>query len=178
MTPEQAKNIFEELFITFPHTEDYVMRLTNPQATVEKWKQMILSMDFVFAKAAIKKWESGDAEPPDKPWELGLLPLKLRAVAGRISDDAAKQERLRRMQDETLQRTQSRSPNNLGRLLKCSLDSGAMLREGFITRERNDEILRHLKSQIGEPDVDVPREVEEWRRGGNRSQSIFAQVPS
>ncbi len=178
MTPEQAKDIFEELFVTFPHTEEYVMRLTNPQATIEKWKHMILPVDFAFAKAAIKKWESGDVEPPDKPWELGMLPLKLRAVAGKIADDAAKQERLRLMQQETLQRTQSRSPSNLGQLLKCSLDSGAMLREGFITKERNKEIMQHLTAQIGQPDVDVPREITEWRRGGNRSQSIFAQVPS
>jgi hypothetical protein len=166
MTQNEAAAIFANLFVAFPHMGDYVDKTPDPQATINEWKAMLGSVNHDAAKTAVARWKSGEAEVPDKPWELSLLPLKLRAVAGKIADERAKAERQRSIQAESDARLSAVKRSNCGALVRLSLVAGGMRRDGLLTDERNQEIVRELKSQVGRDDqeVRVPPEIAEYMR--------------
>ena len=163
MTPTEAKLIYDTVFEAFPYMRQFLSNTENPQATIDTWKKMILPLDFSHTSAAIDKWKSGEVEPPDKPWEMGMLPLKLRAVASKIADAAAKAEKLRETQEHTRERLVDRPRSKVGRLCKASLIAGGLRRDGVISDERNREIVADLKRQVflAGDEVVLPPEVRE-----------------
>jgi hypothetical protein len=176
MTNDEAKEVLRDVFISFPYMHRYLNDCADADATHAEWCRMLQGINIDCAKAAVCKWKSGEVAPPDKPWEMGMLPLKLRAVAGKIADLAAKEERYRSTQTETVHRTQSRSRSNVGRLMRCSLDAGEMYKSGLISAERNKEIVDDLISQRGNTDCIVPPEIEEWRRRGSKPAISFSDI--
>jgi hypothetical protein len=161
MTPAEAKLTYDTIFEAFPYMSQYLKASPTPQATIDEWKRMILPLNFDHTKAAIDKWKSGEVEVPDKPWEMGLLPLKLRAVASKIADAAAKSQKLRETQEHTRERLVDRPRSKVGRLCKASLIAGGMRRDGLISDERNREIVADLKRQVflAGDEVRLPPEV-------------------
>ncbi len=176
MTVDEAKEVFREIFIVFPHMHRYLNDCADADATLAEWCKMLGSVKLDHARLAVTRWKSGEADPPDKPWEMGLLPLKLRAVAGKIADQAAKAEKLRMVQAETEQRTRSRSKSNFGRLMQASLDNGEMYKIGLISEERNKEILKEIESQIGNSDCILAPEIEAWRKSGRKGRLEFSDI--
>lgn len=178
MTNEESKELLRELFIAFPYAGDFLQKSTYPAETHAAWCKMLCGVDIRYARAAIDKWTSGELSPPDKPWEMGMLPLKIRAVAATIADKAAQAERQRKVQEESDYRSQARGRSNCGRLMQCSLDAGSMYRDGLLTAQRNKEIVAELCSQVGRSDgqVDVPIEIQEWRRRGSKSIVKFDDI--
>jgi hypothetical protein len=164
MSPEQARLTFDAIFLAFPYMEDWLDKTTSPQATIDEWKKMILPLKYEYTSAAIDKWKSGEVEPPDKPWEMGMLPLKLRAVASKIADAAAKAEKLRETQQHTRERLVDRPRSKVGRLCKASLIAGSLRRDGVISDDRNREIVADLKRQVflAGDEVILPPEVREF----------------
>jgi hypothetical protein len=164
MTITEASAILDELFVAFPHLEDYVRKVANPQATIDEWKKMIATIRHDFASQAVAKMKSGQLEVPATPWDIALLPNKLRSYAGRIADDAARDAREAKVRFESQERQRPRSGANIGRLCRASLDAGAMLRDGVISEDRNREIVGELLGQIGRSDFVCPADVEQWRQ--------------
>jgi hypothetical protein len=172
MTPSEAKIIYDAIFEAFPYMSQYLKASPTPQATIDTWKKMILPLDFSHTSAAIDKWKSGEVEPPDKPWEMGMLPLKLRAVASKIADAAAKAEKLRETQQHTRERLVDRPRSKVGRLCKASLIAGGLRRDGVISDERNREIVADLKRQVflAGDEVVLPPEVREFMHHARREE--------
>jgi hypothetical protein len=170
MTPSEAKLIYDTVFEAFPYMRSFLGNTENPQATIDTWKEMILPLNFAHAQQAVGLWKSGELEPPDKPWEMGMLPLKIRAVASKIADAAAKTEKDRKLVSDTQERLAATKRSIFPRLLRLSLVSGAALRDGQITSERNKEIVADLLSQLaaGRDDVREPEELKSYLR--KRSQ--------
>lgn len=164
MTPTEAKQTYDTIFEAFPYMSQYLKASPTPQATIDEWKRMILPLRYDHATAAIDKWKSGASEVPDKPWEMGLLPLKLRAVASWIADAEAKSKRLHATQEHTEERLVDRPRSKVGRLCKASLIAGGMRRDGLISDERNREIVADLKRQVflAGDDVTLPAEVRDY----------------
>ena len=164
MTPTEAKQTYDTIFEAFPYMSQYLKGSPTPQATIDEWKRMILPLRFDHAAAAVDKWKSGEVEVPDKPWEMGLLPLKLRAVASRIADVESKAKRLQATQEHTAERLVDRPRSKVGRLCKASLIAGGMRRDGLISEERNREIVADLKRQVflAGDEVVLPQEVREF----------------
>lgn len=164
MTPTEAKLTYDTIFEAFPYMRTFLNNTETPQATIDTWKQMILPLHFAHATAAIDKWKSGEVEPPEKPWEMGMLPLKLRAVASKIADAAAKTQKLRETQEHTRERLTDRPRSKVGRLCKASLIAGGLRRDGVISDERNREIVADLKRQVllAGDEVVLPPEVREF----------------
>lgn len=175
MTPQESENVLRDVFIAFPYIHRYMNEVAEPQQTHAEWCKMLQPLPIVHVQRAVEKWKSGEVEPPSKPWEMGMLPLKLRAVAGKIADQAAKDDRYKTVQSETDQRTRSRGQSNLGRLMKCSMAAGEMLKSGLISESRNREIVADLGSQVGKSDCIVPPEVQEFLRGRTKPL-LFSDV--
>jgi hypothetical protein len=171
MTPAEAKMTYDTIFEAFPYMRDWLEKTSTAQATIDEWKRMILPLRYDHALAAIGKWKAGELDPPDKPWEMGMLPLKIRAVASKIADAAAKTEKDRKLVSDTQARLAATKRSIFPRLLRLSLVSGAALRDGQITSERNKEIVADLLSQLaaGCDDVREPEELKSYLR--RRSQS-------
>jgi hypothetical protein len=171
MSPEQTTTVFDSIFLAFPYIADWLEKTPTPQATIDEWKRMILPLRYEHAQQAVGLWKAGELEPPDKPWEMGMLPLKIRAVASKIADAAAKTEKDRKLVSDTQERLAATKRSIFPRLLRLSLVSGAALRDGQITSERNKEIVADLLSQLaaGRDDVKEPEELKSYLR--KRSQS-------
>jgi hypothetical protein len=164
MTPREAQAIFERLFVAFPYWGEYLEKQPNTQGTMGEWCRMLSAVKKEHADAAVGKWLSGEIEPPDKPWEVGMLPLKIRAMAGKIADAAAKRQKTEAMERMTEERLQTVKRSTFPRLLRMSLVSGYMLRDGLITEERNSEILADLMRQLESKtdEVDEPEEIRNY----------------
>jgi hypothetical protein len=148
MTEREAEKILEMVFIAFPYAGEYLERSAYPQQTHAEWCRMLRDVDWKIAIVVVDRWKSGELAVPDKPWEMGMLPLKLKAVASRIADERAKRERIERMQAETRERMGLRSGHdNLPQAIRASLRLGSMLRDGKINEDRHNEILKDLLKQ-------------------------------
>jgi hypothetical protein len=172
MTPVEAKLIYDTVFEAFPYMRSFLANTENPQATIDTWKKMILPLKFAHASAAVDKWKAGELSPPDKPWEMGMLPLKIRAVASKISDAAAKTEKDKKLVSDTQERLAATKRSIFPRLLRLSLVSGAALRDGQITTERNKEIVADLLRQLAgnRDDVEEPEELKSYIRHRSHQQ--------
>lgn len=177
MTIQEAEQLYRKLFIAFPHMHRYLNDSALPDETLQEWCKMLAMVEQSIGEIVVQKWKSGEIDPPDKPWELGLLPLKIRAIAGRIADDRAKAERQRNLRSETEARHASQGKDNLGRATQLALYVGEMRRDGVITEERNAEIMKSIYEVIKRPsaDIDTPADVREWLKTQKRGRgALFA----
>jgi len=172
MTPTEAKLIYDTIFEAFPYMRSFLSNTENPQATMDTWKEMILPLNFAYAQQSVTLWKAGELPPPDKPWEMGMLPLKIRAVASKIADAAAKTEKDRKLVSDTQERLAATKRSIFPRLLRLSLVSGAALRDGQITTERNKEIVADLLRQLAcnRDDVEEPEELKTYIRHRSHQQ--------
>jgi hypothetical protein len=148
MTEREAEKILEMVFIAFPYAGEYLDRVPHPQQTHAEWCRMLRDVDWQLGIAVVERWKSGELAVPDKPWEMGMLPLKLKAVAGRLADERAKRQRIERMQAETRERMGIRSGHdNLPQAIRASMELGGMFRDGKIAKDRHDAIMKDLLRQ-------------------------------
>jgi len=165
MTPREAQAIFERLFVAFPYWGEYLDKQPNTEATMGEWCRMLSAVKKEHADVAIGKWLSGEIEPPDKPWEVGMLPLKIRAMAGKVADAQAKRQKTEAIERMTEERLKAVKRSTFPRLLRMSLVSGYMLRDGLISEERNAEILADLMRQLASQSDEVvePEELRNYK---------------
>jgi hypothetical protein len=170
MTVTEAQRLYESLFVAFPYFAEWIGKQPSREATLDEWCEMLRTVKLEHAQQAVGLWKAGELDPPDKPWEMGMLPLKIRAVASKIADRAAKTEKDRKLVSDTQERLAATKRSIFPRLLRLSLVSGAALRDGQITSERNKEIVADLLSQLaaGRDDVKEPEELKSYLR--KRSQ--------
>ncbi len=166
MNREQAVQIYRELFVAFPHMHDALNRAESPDETFEAWCKMLVDVNCESAQVAIGKWKSGSLEPPEKPWEVSLLPLKIKAVAGTIEMRKAKQDRQEALHRETIARNTARPRGNFAELMRVAMRAGHLHRDGLISDAENKSIVRDLQSQLSQNNtsVEVPIAVQRlWR---------------
>lgn len=148
MTTDQAKDLLLSLFVTFPHLDNYVDNLPNPQGTITEWRRLVAKLDYATTAEAIRRLKDGEAEVPTKPWEVGMLPHFIRGVAGRVSDDRAKFARasaLREAQRAARPGINSAAAASFAACRKIAMAAGACRAREEITKERNREIMDYLR---------------------------------
>jgi len=90
MIPEDASRIFRLMSTAFPPIHDYIDRLSDWPATKIVWCKMLVAVKYEDAVTAVDRMISGEAQPPQASWEIGMLPAHIRGVAGRVAQDRAK----------------------------------------------------------------------------------------
>lgn len=166
MTLTEAQQVFRQLFIAFPHMHRFLNDSTDAEATLDQWCKMLARVEYGVGLAVVDRWKSGDLDPPDKPWELGMLPAKIRAVAGKMADERAKQERLDVLRQQSQQRNGRSGKDNLAQAIRVSMAAGDALKAGAITEARNREIVASLKRQTEnrELDIVIPDDVRDYMK--------------
>jgi hypothetical protein len=147
MTTDQAKDLLLSLFVTFPHLDNYVDALPNPQGTITEWRRLVAKLDYETTAEAIRRLKDGEAEVPTKPWDIGMLPHFIRGVAGRVSDDRAKFARadaLREAQRAARPGINSHAAAVFGRCRRIAMAAGACLYRDEISEQQNADIMRSL----------------------------------
>jgi hypothetical protein len=165
MTIDQAKELLLSLFVTFPHLDNYVEGLPNPQGTITEWRRLVAKLDYATTAEAVRRLRDGEAEIPVKPWEISMLPFFLRGVAGRVSDDRAKFARasaLREAQRAAKPGINAAAAVSFAACRKIAMAAGACRSREEITKERNDEImayLRHINTDRPNAIPEVPDDI-------------------
>lgn len=164
MNITEAEQVFNELFISFPHMHRFLNDSASPEQTLDQWCHMLGRVEYATGMAVVDRWKAGDLDPPDKPWELGMLPAKIRAVASRMADERAKQERLDVLRQQSEERSGRSGKDNLAQAIRVAMAAGEAYRSGGITETRNNEIMKLLEKQICTPSVDVvvPQDVQNY----------------
>jgi hypothetical protein len=183
MTLQQATELLSSLFVTYPHLDNFINGLPDSQATINEWRRLVAKLNYDHGAEAIRRMKDGQAEPPVKPWDVAMLPMWIRAVAGRVHDEAAKfakaeeMRRAKRQANSTFNGKAATAFNTSRRI--ATAVRGCLVR-GEITQERHDEIMDYVLTLSTEqpdeaPEVpadirhefDSPREIY-WRPGTPR----------
>jgi hypothetical protein len=90
MTIQQATELLSSLFVTYPHLDNFINGLPDSQATINEWRRLVAKLNYDHGAEAIRRMKDGQAEPPVKPWDVAMLPMWIKAIAGRVHDEAAK----------------------------------------------------------------------------------------
>jgi hypothetical protein len=183
MTTQEAADLLKGLFTTYPHLDNFINGLPDSQATINEWRRLVAKLNYDHGAEAIRRMKDGQAEPPVKPWDVAMLPMWIRAVAGRVHDEAAKfakAEEMRRAKRQANATFNGKAATafNVSRRIATAV-RGCLVR-GEITQERHNEILHYVLTLSTEqpdeaPEVpadirhefDSPREIY-WRPGTPR----------
>jgi hypothetical protein len=117
MTTDEAKRIYDRLFVAYPHLRKYVTDLDqHAQATFDAWKQMLSDVPHDLADECVTRAISGVLDVPAKPWDVALLPGWIRQQVGRMQ--AARRNAAK--VHGTICTTEARlTRRRIGRLLRC-----------------------------------------------------------
>lgn len=175
MTIQQAADLLRSLFVTYPHLDTFVNGLPDPQATIDEWRRLVAKLNYDHAAEAIRRLKDGEADPPVKPWDVAMLPMIIRGVAGRVADDAAKYakaEAIRAAKREATQRQSGESANafNVARRIATSVRS--CLVRGEISQARHDEIMDYVIGMSEQHADTVPQVPDDIRHDFDHPREI------
>jgi hypothetical protein len=140
MTIAEATEIIRLIGIAFPVIDDWLRKRTKEQpakaaATAADWREMLTTTSYDHALEAIRRMKMGEAEPPVKPWDIACLPLWIRAVAGRVAAEEAKERAKGRLEQLTRERHRPKGHDNLADLMRISFCNGEAFKEGRIDKD-------------------------------------------
>ena len=179
MTPGEAKQFFDELFVAFPHLKAYLSGVDNPQGTFDAWKRLLGRSESVDARAALSRILDGHIEVPTKPWEIGVLGNWSRSVIGRVTDDRRKRERqasTERHSQEAREVKDRKPKTNFRQAYRIAIAAGACKKRGDITPERNQEIMNYvyaMQSHHETEDMEIPDDIRQ--EYDNPSDYVFSR---
>ena len=152
MNEEEARTIYRQLFVAFPHFHDYVDAVDNPPETLRLWRLMLIRVDVASAEIAVRMMLAGDLVAPEKPWEIARLPHIIRDAAASIRDRRIRAERQAAVArqaeglDQAIERRTARPSNFLARYDLCQM-ANTLLAQGKLTESEHREVRLHLDLQ-------------------------------
>jgi hypothetical protein len=165
MTLQQATELLSSLFVTYPHLDNFINGLPDSQATINEWRRLVAKLNYDHGAEAIRRMKDGQADPPVKPWDVAMLPMWIRAVAGRVHDESAKfakAEEMRRAKRQAAEHTGSASAVAFGVSRRIAMAVADCLVRGEITQQRHDEIMDYVLAMArNSPEVspEVPADI-------------------
>jgi hypothetical protein len=151
MTTDQAKAIYDRLFVAFPHLRSYVIGLDTAQETFDAWKEMLSDVPADLADECVTRAIKGVIDVPAKPWDIALLPGWVRQHVGRMQAAARNAAKVIGTRSLVADARANRGKDNLADLIDASLVAGAMYREGRIDADQNRQIVAMLVEQNKDP---------------------------
>lgn len=156
MNFDEASRIFRNMGTAFPPIQDYINKINDWPATKEIWAKMLISVRYEDAVAAVDRFITGEAEPPQASWEIGMLPLHIRGVAGRVAQDRARVAEAQRSKELTMFKSQRCGSDNLKSVFAFWRAANICHRKGLIDDNQLNEfwqdVLRFNKNS-GQPIV-------------------------
>jgi hypothetical protein len=165
MTIQQATELLSSLFVTYPHLDNFINGLPDSQATINEWRRLVAKLNYDHGAEAIRRMKDGQAEPPVKPWDVAMLPMWIKAIAGRVHDEAAKfakAEEMRRAKRQSGASSNGKAAVALNASRRIATAVRGCLVRGEITQHRHDEIMDYvLKLSTEQPDdaPEVPADI-------------------
>jgi hypothetical protein len=151
MTTDEAKAVYEKLFIAFPHLRSYVTGLDTAQETFDAWKLMLSDVPFDLADECVTRAIRGIIDIPAKPWDIALLPGWVRQHVGRMQAAKRNAAKVHGTRSLVADARANRGKDNLADLIDASLVAGAMYRRGDIDQATNRQIVAMLVDQNKDP---------------------------
>jgi hypothetical protein len=151
MTTDEAKRIYERLFVAFPHLRSYVTGLDTAQETFDAWKLMLSDVPFDLADECVTRAIRGIIDVPAKPWDIALLPGWVRQHVGRMQAARRNAAKVHGTRSLVADARANRGKDNLADLIDASLVAGAMYRRGDIDQSTNKQIVAMLVEQNKDP---------------------------
>jgi hypothetical protein len=176
MTIQQATELLSSLFVTYPHLDNFINGLPDSQATINEWRRLVAKLNYDHGAEAIRRMKDGQAEPPVKPWDVAMLPMWIKAIAGRVHDEAAKfakAEEMRRAKRQagTTFNGKAAAAFNASRRIATAVKS--CLVRGEITQQRHDEIMHYVLTLSTEQPDDVPEVPADIRHEFDSPREIY-----
>lgn len=167
MNFDESARIFRTMSTAFPPIHDYIDKIDDWPATKQIWATMLVNVRYEDAVAAVDRFISGEAEPPQASWEIGMLPLHIRGVAGRVSQDRAKVAEAQRSRELTQRKSRRCGSDNLKSVFAFWRAANICFRSGLIDDDQLtdfwQDVLRFNKN-AGQP-IEVPDVLaEEYKR--------------
>jgi hypothetical protein len=151
MTTDEAKAVYEKLFIAFPHLRSYVIGLDTAQETFDAWKLMLSDVPFDLADECVTRAIRGIIDIPAKPWDIALLPGWVRQHVGRMQAAKRNAAKVHGTRSLVADARANRGKDSLADLIDASLVAGAMYRRGDIDQATNKQIVAMLVEQNKDP---------------------------
>jgi hypothetical protein len=152
MTTDEAKRIYERLFVAYPHLRKYVTDLDqHAQATFDAWKQMLSDVPHDLADECVTRAISGVLDVPAKPWDVALLPGWIRQQVGRMQAARRNAAKVHGTRSLVAEMRANRGRDNLADLIDASLVAGDMYHRGEIDEATNRQIVAMLVAQNADP---------------------------
>jgi hypothetical protein len=176
MTIQLATELLSSLFVTYPHLDAYIIGLPDSQATINEWRRLLAKLNYDHGAEAIRRMKDGQAEPPTKPWDVAMLPMWIKAIAGRVHDEAAKfakAEEMRRAKRQagTAFNGKAAAAFNVSRRIATAVKS--CLVRGEITQERHDEVMDYVLTLSTEQPDDAPEVPADIRHEFDSPREIY-----
>ena len=176
MTIQEATDLLKSLFVTYPHLEAYIMGLPDTQGTIDEWRRMIAKLNYDHAAEAIRRMKDGQAEPPVKPWDVAMLPMWIKAVAGRVHDEAAKfakAEEMRRAKRQAGATFNGKAANAFNASRRIATAAKSCLVRDEITQARHEEIMDYVLTLSTEQPDEPPEVPADIRHEFDTPRPIF-----
>lgn len=147
MTEDQAKTLFNQLFIAFPGYQNWLEKTDDPNATLAVWCKMLRSVSHGAGVQVVDRLIEGKLAMP-KAYERDELPVLVKSYAARIDQD----EGARRATEEARQSRQraagARRRDEYKLPLRKGLEQmrqiGHDRRDGKITQAQHDAEKRRI----------------------------------
>jgi hypothetical protein len=176
MTIQQAADLLASLFVTYPHLDAYIISLPDSQGTINEWRRLVAKLNYDHGSEAIRRMKDGQAEPPVKPWDVAMLPMWIKAIAGRVYDEAAKFAKAEEMRKAKRQagatfNGKAATAFNVSRRIATAVKSCLVRDE--ITQQRHDEIMHYVLTLSTEQPDDAPEVPADIRHEFDSPREIY-----
>ena len=176
MTTQEAADLLTRLFTTYPHLDAYVNGLPDPQGSINDWRRLVAKLNYSDGAEAVRRMREGIAEVPEKPWDIAMLPKWIKAVAGRVYDEAAKSRKMAEMREAKRQagaafNSKAAAAFSVSRRIATAVRSCLVRDE--ITQQRHDEIMDYILTLSTERPDEPPQVPEDIRHEFDTPREIY-----
>ena len=176
MTIQEATDLLKSLFVTYPHLDAYIIGLPDSQGTINEWRRLVAKLNYDHGAEAIRRMKDGQAEPPVKPWDVAMLPMWIKAIAGRVFDEEAKIRKAAEMRDakrEAGSRLNGKAANAFNASRRIATAAKSCLVRDEITQARHNEIMDYVLTLSTEQPDEPPEVPSDIRHEFDTPRPIF-----
>ena len=176
MTIQEAADLLKLLFTTYPHLNAYVNGLPDAQATMNDWRRLVAKLNHAHGAEAIRRMREGIADVPVKPWDVAMLPMWIKGVAGRVYDEHAKAQKMaemRRAKREAAEHVGSASAVAFGVSRRIAMAVADCLVREEITQQRHDEIMDYVLAMTRNSPEESPQVPDDIRHQYDSPRGFF-----
>lgn len=141
MTVDEAKEIYQRIFVAFPLLREWLTKVDDPKATYAIWCNILLDVDRDDADTVVRAMIAGDEQMP-AAYERDRTPQMLRKAA-----NAIRSERVANQQNYKYHLTANEAKTTDQKFIVAIRESrrlGTLVRDGKLEKEINNVAVEEL----------------------------------